>query len=157
MQLNHGYISHSFKDNYGRVAILTARANLSDYIVFPHAYSLPRTVRTLVMVRKFISVFREKWDPGYIATFEPILPISGLMVPTAHPTCRFTDVTNDIPPDDDLGGSPPLASAHRHRSRMSLFYFYISFVLSIFWTSHFGAGGAFRRLLCPAWTLLTYC
>jgi hypothetical protein len=88
MQLNHGYISHSFKDNYGRVAILTARANLSDYIVFPHTYSLHRTVRTLVMVRKFISVFREKWDPGYMATFKPILPTQPaalLMLPTTFP------------------------------------------------------------------------
>ena len=107
MQLTHGYISHSFEDNYGRVAILTARANLSDYIVFPHAYSLPRTVRTLVMVRKFISVFWEKWDPRYMATFKPILPISGFMVPTALQTCRFTDVTNNILPDDGLGEVAP--------------------------------------------------
>jgi hypothetical protein len=57
-----------------------------------------------------------------MATFKPILPISGFMVPTAHPTCRFTDVTNNI---------SPLASAHWRRSRKSLFYFYISFGIII--------------------------
>jgi hypothetical protein len=42
---------------HGRVAILTARTNLADRIIFPHAYSFPRTVRTLVMVLKFISIY----------------------------------------------------------------------------------------------------
>jgi hypothetical protein len=84
MQLNHGYISHLFKDNQGRVAILTTRANPADHIVF-----------------------REKWDPGYVTTFNLTMPISGFGVPTGHPTCRFTDVTNDIPLDDDLGEAAP--------------------------------------------------
>jgi hypothetical protein len=70
---------------HGRVAIITARTNLADRIVFPHAYSFPRTVRTLVMVRKFINIFREKWDPGYVTTFGPTMPISGFGVPTGHP------------------------------------------------------------------------
>ena len=93
--------------NHGRVAIPTARNNLADRIVFPHAYSFPRAVRILVMVRKFISIFRGKWDPGYVTTFNPTIPSSGFGVPTGHPTCRFRDVTNDIPPDDDLGEAAP--------------------------------------------------
>jgi hypothetical protein len=59
------------------------------------------------MVRKFISVFREIRDPGYMAPFNPTIPVSGFMVPAGHPTCRFTDVTNNIPPDDDLGEVAP--------------------------------------------------
>ena len=60
MQLNDGHIPHLFRDNHGRAAILATRAYPADQIVFPHTYSLPRTVRTLGMVRKFISIFREK-------------------------------------------------------------------------------------------------
>ena len=68
MQHARGYTSHSPEDN-SELATLQAQADLSDYIVFPHTYSFPRTVRILVIVRKFISAFREKWDPRYMATF----------------------------------------------------------------------------------------
>ena len=67
IQPNHGYISYLCKDNHGRVAIFTARANLADHILSPHAYSLP----------------------------------------SGHPTCRFTDVTNDTPTEDELGEAAP--------------------------------------------------
>jgi cell division protein YceG involved in septum cleavage len=70
-----GYTSHSPTDNSGSVATLQARANLSEYIVFPKTYSFPRTVRILAIVRKFINAFRKKWDPRYVAPFKPTLPI----------------------------------------------------------------------------------
>ena len=102
MQHTRGYTSHSPKDNSGSVATLQARANLSEYIVFPKTYSFPRTVRILAIVRKFINAFRKKWDPKYVAPFKPTLPISWSKVPTAHQASRFTDVTNNILPDDGL-------------------------------------------------------
>ena len=37
------------------------------------------------MVRKFISIFREKWDPGYGTTLNLTMPISGFGIPTGHP------------------------------------------------------------------------
>ena len=37
------------------------------------------------MVRKFISIFREKWDPGYGRTLKLAMPISGFGIPTGHP------------------------------------------------------------------------
>jgi hypothetical protein len=66
------------------------------------------------------------------------------ILPTASPQMMF------------WGRQPLLASAHWHKSRMSLFYFTLA-SFSAFWTSHFGVEGAFRRLLCPVWTLLAYC
>jgi hypothetical protein len=85
MQLTDGHIPHLFRDNHGRAAILATRANPADHIAFPHSYSLPRTVRTLGMVRTFISIFREKWDPGYVTTFTPTMLISGFGIPNGHP------------------------------------------------------------------------
>ena len=41
IQLDHGYISYLFKDNHGRAAIFTDRANPADHTLSPHAYSLP--------------------------------------------------------------------------------------------------------------------
>jgi hypothetical protein len=37
------------------------------------------------MVRKFISIFREKWDPGYGTALNLDMPISGFGIPTGHP------------------------------------------------------------------------
>ena len=81
-QLIDGHTPPLVGDDQGRAPALT---NPADHIVSQRTNSLPRTVRTLGMVHKFISIFREKWDPGYGTALNLAMPTSGLGTLTGHP------------------------------------------------------------------------
>ena len=67
------------------------------------------------MARKFISIFREKWDPGYGTALNLAMPTSGLGTLTGHPVIlgkkrrgAWGDQHTTIPGTSiGMGGSTP--------------------------------------------------
>ena len=60
-------------DPSGRTKV-EARALHSKYILLPTAFSFPKVVRIMSIVKRFINAFRKKWDPKFNAATAPNLP-----------------------------------------------------------------------------------